>query len=130
MTRLRFRDQDRFMVGLALMGEAGVTVEARGANELEADGLGRLNDEQRAELARLVVDPVTYDTQAEAVPPGAVEGTQPGTAVSWVGDMPPRTGPGATRDAWAAFADNNQVAYAPDASRDEIIRAVEAHGDR
>lgn len=40
---------------------------------------------------------------------------------------PPRGGPGATRDAWRAYAASLGVAYGRDASREEIINAVDAH---
>lgn len=170
MDRLRFRNEGHYLVGVGILGEAGVVVHPRGGNEVDvvADGWAdRLNDEQRAELVKLVRDPIAYtdaegnqvvqaspdgmvaelaaaegesgqplpaagdgatEHEAEAVtPPVAAEGTQ-GQAVAWVGEQPPRTGPGSGRDAWAAFADDNKISYPADAGRDDIIRAVEAHG--
>lgn len=152
MDRLRFRNEGHYLVGVGILGEAGVVVHPRGGNEADvvADGWAdRLNDEQRAELVKLVRDPIAYTdaegnqvvqaspdgmvaelTAAEAAavtPPVAAEGTQ-GQAVAWVGEKPPRTGPGSGRDAWAAFADDNKISYPADAGRDDIIRAVEAHG--
>lgn len=41
--------------------------------------------------------------------------------------LPPKSGAGSGRDAWVAYAEANGVAIAPDASRDVVIAAVEAH---
>lgn len=147
MTRLRFRDEGALFVGMSVLGEASVGFEARGANELDTGDLSLLDDEQRAELVKLVRDPIEFTDEygnhvvqaspdgmvaALVVPEAAAQAAEDaqGRAVTWVGEQPPRTGPGASRDAWAAFADLNQIAYADGASRDDIIRAVEAHGDR
>lgn len=43
-----------------------------------------------------------------------------------LGGEPPRAGRGASRSAWAAYADTLGVAYPGDAPRDDIIAAVDA----
>lgn len=44
-------------------------------------------------------------------------------------DGPPaKAGRGSGREAWAAYADDHDVAYDDDASRDDLIAAVEAAG--
>jgi hypothetical protein len=42
---------------------------------------------------------------------------------------PPRVGRGSSRDAWAAYAEGLGVPVADDASRDDIIAAVDARND-
>ncbi|WP_030747634.1 hypothetical protein [Streptomyces sp. NRRL F-5135] len=44
------------------------------------------------------------------------------------GQAPPRTGKGATKEAWQQFAQDQDVEVAADASRDDIIAACEAAG--
>lgn len=41
---------------------------------------------------------------------------------------PPKAGKGSSREAWAEYADANDVGYGPDDGRDDIIAAVEAAG--
>jgi hypothetical protein len=41
---------------------------------------------------------------------------------------PPRGGAGSGRDAWAAYANDNDVEVTPDMQRDDIIVALEARG--
>ena len=41
---------------------------------------------------------------------------------------PPRTGRGSGKDAWVAYAAANDVTVADDASRDDIIAALDAAG--
>lgn len=41
---------------------------------------------------------------------------------------PPKAGAGSSTDAWAAFAADRGVPVPPDAKRDEIVVALEAHG--
>lgn len=129
MIRLRFKTDVALMVGLGVLAEADIAYGTRGGNELDVVSLSGLDGEQLAQLARLVRDPIAGqapEPEAASVPPEGVAGTQD-QAVTWVGEMPPRSGAGATRDAWAAFAEANQVPFPADASRDDIIKLVEAH---
>lgn len=118
---LRFRGHDAFMVGLGVFVEAAVPFRPLGANEVEIPDLDEFDDEQRGELAKLVRDPLPG---SEAVTPVAVDDTS--NAVVLVGEAPPRTGQGATREAWAVFAEANNIPVTADMSRDQIIKAVEA----
>lgn len=128
--RLRFNDHDAQMVGLGIFVEAGLPFQPLGANEIDVPDLDALDDEQRGELATLVRDPLET---AAVHPPVAVDGTSP--AVGQVGETPPRSGQGATRDAWAAYADKlnaarqhaglEPVVVTPEMGRDEIIQAVD-----
>ncbi len=125
---LQFIDGDAFMVGVAVLMEAGADWFSVGGNQVRINGGVDLDDEQRAELDKLTVHavpaldgaPVAAEPQTEFVP-----ATQVATLAAAV-DTPPRTGPGATRDAWSAWADQNKVPYPEGASRDEIIAAVDA----
>jgi len=112
---LRFNDDAHLMVGLGLLGEAGINGQPVGANEVVVDDVEALDAEQRDELAKLVRDPVVYKSEAVDTPPGAAE----------VDELPPRTGPGSGRDAWATAAEALQVPITEAMSRDEIIRAVD-----
>lgn len=40
------------------------------------------------------------------------------------GEVPPRQGPNATRDAWVAYAEDNEVGVTKSMTRDDIIRAL------
>lgn len=42
--------------------------------------------------------------------------------------MPRRAGPGSAKDRWLAYAAANEVEVDPEASREEIIAALEAYG--
>lgn len=53
------------------------------------------------------------------------EGEEPDAQSSGI---PPKKGRGASRDAWAAYAAANDVETAEDASRDDIIAALDAAG--
>jgi hypothetical protein len=44
------------------------------------------------------------------------------------GGIPPRAGKGSGKDAWVAYAAANDVDHDPDATRDEIVAAVESAG--
>jgi hypothetical protein len=116
---LRFNDDTHLMVGLGLLGEAGINGQPVGANEVVVDDVEALDGEQRAELAKLVRDPVVYRSEAVGSPPGTVE----------VDELPPRTGPGSGREPWAAAAERLKVPITANMSRDQIITAVEAHSD-
>ncbi len=60
-------------------------------------------------------------------PTGPAAPTPPEPAARVVVEAPPRSGKGANRDAWAAYAETLGVAFTDDMGRDEIIAAVEAH---
>lgn len=113
---LRFNDDAHLLVGLGILGEAGVSGMPVGANEITVDDVEALDGEQRAELAKLVREPVVYRSAATPVPPAAVE----------VDELPPRTGPGSGREAWATAAERLNVAVSGEMSRDEIVHAVDA----
>lgn len=78
----------------------------------------------------VVADPVTGDVHyvaAGEVPDDDVAAllgehlfTEPDS------DIPPRSGKGSGAPAWAAYAGDNGVDVDPDASRDDIIAALEA----
>jgi hypothetical protein len=125
--RLRFHDHATNLVGFGILIEAGVTFRPVGANEVDVDDLNALDDEQRGSLADLVRDPL--DGSPAVPPPVAADGTS--AAVELVGDPPPRSGQGATREAWAAYAASLaeagvDITVRDDQSRDQIIEAVEA----
>lgn len=71
-----------------------------------------------------------------AGPPGAGDGADTETANVSVGEAPPKSGPGASRAAWAAHAEELRTAGHPipevpeSMSRDDIIELVEAHRAR
>lgn len=62
-------------------------------------------------------EPATDEGGGDAEPEGSA-----------VVDAPPRSGPGSGKSAWAAFALAHGVDVHADASRDDIITAVEAAG--
>lgn len=122
---LRFRGQENFLVGVGVLGEAGISWTARGGNELVVDGLDGLDAEQLDELAHLVRDPIETDA---ATSPGAAPGAA--AAVAVVGDAPPRSGAGSSRTAWAEYAAALTGAGIPvtvndDDTRDDIVAAVD-----
>jgi hypothetical protein len=126
-TELQFNNGTDQLVGLGVLGEVeGLVVMPLGGNTVGVQGdLAVLSADQRDQLDKLVRVPLDAEAAAGS-PPVAGEGTQ-GQAVTWVGELPPRSGAGATRDAWAAFAEANKVPFPADASRDDIIERVEAH---
>lgn len=118
------------MVGLGVFTEAAVPFRPLGANEVEIPGLELFDDEQLGELAKLV-----RNNDVLVNPPGhadaAVSEAVPTPVAAEVGDPPPKSGPGATREAWAAYAEELSkagvaVTVRDDMSRDQIIEAVEA----
>lgn len=69
------------------------------------------------------------DAQDNAVPPPPPRATETGD-LSWPAhwpppDAPPRHGRGASREAWAAFAEYHKIPVTPEMGRDEIISACE-----
>lgn len=151
--RLRFKGHDSFLVGLGIFVEAGVGFRPVGGNEVDIDGLDPFDDEQLAELVKMLRDPLVYvddfgNQVTQVAPDGVMVGelvADGSTAVTpvaaddtsamvqLVGDAPPRSGQGATREAWAVYAERLRNAgivdfsVTPDLSRDQIIEAVEAH---
>lgn len=115
---LRFRGQENMLVGLGILGEAGVGFQPIGGNQVRVADVAALDDEQRASLVLLVRDPATLTSD------GSDGGHPP--VPSPDGELPPKSGAGATRDAWAAAAAERKITVTDDMSRDDIIRAVEA----
>jgi hypothetical protein len=112
---LRFNDDAHLLVGLGLLGEAGINGQPVGANEVVVDDVEALDAEQREQLAKLVRDEVVYRSEAAGSPPGPAP----------VDELPPRTGPGSGREAWATAAERLSVPITEDMSRDEIVHAVD-----
>ena len=133
---LRFKGHTDLLVGLGILGEAQVPGQPVGANEVRVDSLDQLDDEQRAALVWLVRDPIAYtDDQGNEVVQAAPDGVQVATLTSdgghppvplGVGELPPKSGAGASRDAWVVAAEARNITVTGDMSRDDIIRAVEA----
>jgi len=65
-------------------------------------------------------NPKAWSGQPDAQPGRSVE-----TVNAELGGSPPRQGPGSGKDAWKTYADSLGIAYADDATRDDIIAAVE-----
>lgn len=122
MTDLQFPDEPSMLVGLGILLEAGAQFMPVGGNAVTVDAAGfdALDDEQAAELAKLTGGAGLASVQPEQVPAAQV------AALAAATEPPPRTGPGASRDAWAAWATEHKVTFQEDASRDEIIAAVDA----
>lgn len=136
---LRFRGQENMLVGLGILGEAGVGFQPIGGNQVRVADVAALDDEQRASLVLLVRDPISYvDDEGNEVQQVAPDGVMVATLASDGsdgghppvpspdGELPPKSGAGATRDAWAAAAAERKITITDDMSRDDIIRAVEA----
>jgi hypothetical protein len=135
--RLQAINSDYFLHLVGVLDEGAVPWQAAGANELNVpdDTFDRLGAELLREVARSVRMPEQAPEVPEQEPPPVedppeADGTE-GNAAPEVGDAPPRSGAGATRDAWAAYAGHIGVSVPSGASRDEIIALVdkqEAHG--
>lgn len=75
------------------------------------------------------------DPELETVAPDAppaengenTENTKPGNTEPTAPTAPPKSGAGSGRDEWVAYAAAIGVEVDPEASRDEIIAAVESH---
>jgi hypothetical protein len=116
-TRIQLRDGEAVLVVAGILTEAGKgdVWYSPGGNEVVVpeDALAALNDEQRAEVAKLSDGPLSF----------------PGSAASPdsdAGDEPPRSGAGSGREAWAAYAASKGINVPKDAGRDQIIELVEA----
>lgn len=131
--RLQAKSFEDFLYVTGLLGEAGVEWQAGGGNELNVpdDVYDRLDAEQRRELSGALTNGVQVtEDPSPATPPGADDGTE-GNAGPEVASAPPRSGAGATRDAWAAYATATGADVPEDMSRDDIIAMIdqqEAHG--
>ena len=136
---LRFRGQENMLLGLGILGEAEVSFKPLGGNQVHVSDLDALDDEQRRSLVELLRDPIRYtDDQGNDVIQAAPDGRMVATLTSDGsdgghppvpppdGELPPKSGAGATRDAWAAAAAERNITVTGDMSRDDIIRAVEA----
>lgn len=66
------------------------------------------------------------DTDPDGDEPGRVGFEDPRTQQP--GEAPPRSGRGSGVEAWRAFAEQNEVEVAADASREDIIAACEQAG--
>lgn len=74
-----------------------------------------------------VEEPGEVDSPAPVDPEPAGDAATSGEASA---ESPPRAGRGSSRDAWAEHAEALGVTFPADASRDDIIAAVDAHNDR
>ncbi|MGW2666224.1 hypothetical protein ACWCW7_35175 [Nocardia tengchongensis] len=78
--------------------------------------------------AARITNPNARSTAVAAAEEGetSTEGSAaPGEPIS-AGDMPPKKGPGASRQVWADYAESRGVAVEADWKREDIIAAVEA----
>jgi hypothetical protein len=134
-TELHAKDWESFLFVTGLMDEAHVPWAASGGNVVRVPDnvFVRLSPEQLGELAGVVrnavqvqPDPklrgVLSEVPADASP-GASSG--PAAASAAVAAAPPRSGAGATRDAWAAHARRLGLTPDPGASRDDIIAMID-----
>lgn len=115
-----------YAYALGLMAEAGVDAMPVGAAEFtvsEAQLTERLSAEQADELAK-ITGGYRPPTGGAVVPVGDEDGGTPAPVVA----PPPKAGPGATRAAWAAWAEQQGVTVPEGATRDEIIGLTEGHG--
>lgn len=103
------------LVVAGVLGEAGIPWETAGGNTLvvEVDRLDVLDEEQRGEIAKLVVGSTFTPAPEE-------------TAVDPTVEEPPRAGAGSGRAAWAAYARSLGIEPPDDYGRDQIIELVEA----
>jgi hypothetical protein len=126
---LQFTDHEAFMVGVSVLMEAGADWFSVGGNQVRINGGVALDAEQRAELDKLTVGalpaldgaPPPSEAQPELVPAAQVAALADATA------PPPRSGPGASRDAWAAWLAGQNFQVGADASRDDMIAAWDQH---
>lgn len=87
------------------------------------------------EVASRISNPKVWDGEPPAFAGSGVRrfpmlGSPVGAAQSGpaAGGVPPRSGKGSGADAWAAYAAANGVPVAPDATRDDVIAALDAAG--
>lgn len=87
--------------------------------------------------ANVYVDGVLYGPAGESPPkdvaeritnPKAWAGTVDADDDSGEAGIPPKGGAGSGKDAWKAYADSLGVAVDDEASRDDIVAAIEAAG--
>lgn len=69
-----------------------------------------------AEVVELIDNPAVWESDEEPEDDEEPEG------------LPPMSGKGSGRDAWAAYAQANGVAVDDDATRDQIVAGLEAAG--
>jgi hypothetical protein len=135
--KLQAQGYDAFIYVCHLLGEAGIAGTPLGGNVIELPDQQDFPPEVQDELARWTTGgpfdaspPVDVESGVGATPP--VVGLQPlaPAALSPL-PQPPKTGPGATRVAWARYARQRTppVVVLDSMSRDDIIRAVEAPPD-
>lgn len=134
MTLIQARGWENFLQVLRLLDAAGIAAEPRGANLVAIAADADVPDDVATELANLSdFAPASADgNQGEGSAQPAPSEHQPqATAAPSPLPCPPATGPGATRQAWAEYATQlaPPVMVTDAMSRDDIIRAVEAHPD-
>lgn len=135
MTVIQARGWENFVYVAHLLGEAGVPGTPLGANAIAIADDADLPDDIAAELATVsdfAVGGAASGDQGEGSAPPLTRDHQPlGPAALSPVPRPPVTGPGATRKAWVRYALQQKppVMVTDAMSRDDIIRAVEAHPD-
>jgi hypothetical protein len=142
MIRLAAKDHEAFFHMLGLFAEVGVSVDqVHGGNEFSVpDGTVVDDNDVRLELARMA-RAGTLPAEFAPHPPGggdpappapaAATQSQPVVAAGPAGQadlpLPPKTGPGSSRAAWATAAHARGVSVNNDMTRDDLIKLVEAH---
>ncbi|MCT9142941.1 hypothetical protein [Streptomyces violarus] len=72
-------------------------------------------------------DDSDQDGDGEPAEVGFTDPTEP-RSTAGAGEAPPRSGRGSGIEAWRAYAEQNDLDVAPDASREDIIAAAEGAG--
>lgn len=84
-------------------------------------------DKVPAAAAKLITNPKAWDEAPAVESPLAEADVQP-SGDDTASIVPARAGKGSSKDAWVSYAALHDVKHDPDASRDEIIAAVESAG--
>lgn len=94
---------------------------------VEGHGWFGPGDKVPADAAKLITMQKAWEEPpAVVVSPLAESDEQVGTTTATT--VPARAGKGSGKEAWVAYAAANGVQHDPDASRDEIVSAVESAG--
>ena len=131
---IQVRGWENFIYAAHLLGEAGVVGQPLGANQFELPDDAEFPDDVAAELAAIsdfAGAPPVADDEGRRQLLGSRDHQPLAPAALAPLAQPPRTGPGATRKAWARYAAQQSppVTVTDGMSRDDIIRAVEADPD-